>query len=64
MMLAKIKPAEEGARVAVPGTEEPLKADGQLVAITTYWRRRIKDQSVVVIKDEPKSAKAAAKKKD
>lgn len=64
MMLVKIKPAEDGAKVALPGTEGYLRADGQSVPLNSYWRRRLRDGSVVKADTETKPAKTTAKKKD
>lgn len=65
MMLTKLKPAVDGSIVAVPGSDMPLAAKGQTVSLNTYWRRRIKDKSVVIVDEEAtKADKATAKKKD
>lgn len=63
MMIVKIKPTEKGTTVSVPGADQPLDANGQSVPLTTYWRRRIKDGSVVVM-PKTTAAKATSKKKD
>lgn len=56
----KLKPAK-GLLVAVPGERRNLREEGETVAITTYWRRRLADGDVVEIKG---GESAAAAKKD
>ena len=44
-----IKPKVKDQIVRHPDTQRKLKAEGEKVADTTYWRRRVKDGSVVVV---------------
>lgn len=63
-MLTKVKPAVDGQVVRVPGSEKPLDAKGQNVPMNSYWRRRLRDGSVIVVDPSPKSGKAKSEKKD
>jgi Protein of unknown function (DUF2635) len=54
MNTAYLIPAE-GARVLMPGNLQPLPPEGKLLALDTYWRRRIRDQSVAIVKTKRKS---------
>lgn len=63
-MLIKLKPAVDSQVVRVPGSEKPLAAKGQNVPMNSYWRRRIRDKSVIVVDTSPKSGKAKPEKKD
>lgn len=47
-----------GALVRHPDTMTPLSAGGENVELTTYWRRRISDGSVVVVDNKPAEAQA------
>lgn len=55
--MAFVKP-KEGLRVPIPGSSRALAAKGGDVDIkNTYWRRRLRDGSIVVIKDNKKTSK-------
>jgi hypothetical protein len=45
----KIKPSVAGLVVRDPKTGDRLPDEGKKVSLTSYWRRRIKDGSVIVI---------------
>ena len=55
-----LKPAT-GLTVIDPETGKPLAAEGDLVVMTKYWRRRLNDGDV--FKTTPPTDKAAAFKK-
>ncbi|MBI1214551.1 MAG: DUF2635 domain-containing protein [Alphaproteobacteria bacterium] len=46
-----VRPARPGLLVPNPENKhEPLKADGETVTQSTYWRRRLLDKDVVIVK--------------
>lgn len=56
-----LKPAQ-GLTVIDPETGKPLPAEGDLVAISKYWRRRLNDGDVVETAPYAPKAPAAAHK--
>lgn len=48
-MKLTLKPATAGLVVRDPQTGEALPAEGKPVVIDTYWRRRMRDQSVIQV---------------
>ena len=56
-----LKPAQ-GLTVIDPETGKPLSADGDLVTISKYWRRRLNDGDVVETAPPATKAPAAAHK--
>ena len=62
-----LKPAKEGQIIRHPETRRPLKKEGEEVKKSTYWLRRLKEGSVIEIKNKQAEAKpkvADAKPKD
>lgn len=57
-----IKPAKEGLIVRHPKTKRILKKEGEKVKSSTYWRRRIKDGSVVEVSASASKPKKETKK--
>jgi hypothetical protein len=47
-MKTLIKP-KEGMKILNPATGRVLSAEGELVDLSTFWRRRIKDGDVVIV---------------
>jgi len=47
-MKTLIKP-KEGIKILNPATGRILSAEGELVDLSTYWRRRIKDGDVLIV---------------
>lgn len=56
-----LKPARPDLKVHVPATKLFLKAEGQPIVLTTYWRRRLACGDVVEV-TEAKTAKKVTKK--
>lgn len=54
MSTINVKP-KKGLLVRDPETREPLKAAGEEKPRTTYWLRRIKDESVIEVKSIAKA---------
>lgn len=44
-----LKPAMPGLIVRDPKTAKPLPAEGELKTLTDYWRRRLRDNDVIVV---------------
>jgi|GEM_PF-2523977 len=54
MERCKIKPSDSKLVVRDPKSKKKLEADGEIKNLSSYWRRRIKDGSVVkVLKPAP-----------
>ena len=51
-----IKPSV-GMAVYDPATKKPISSSGVQVVMNEYWRRRLKDRSVVVVVEEVKLKK-------
>lgn len=50
----RVKPGQQGLRVPVPGRPaQPLDPAGEVVELTTYWRRRLASGDVVTV-DAPR----------
>lgn len=45
----KLKPSREGIKVFNPATKLDLKPEGEEVAMSNYWIRRIQDKDVVEV---------------
>ena len=54
MQKIKLKPSRKGLKVANPKTNLHLKDEGELIALTSYWRRRLNCGDVVEVKEEKK----------
>lgn len=55
----KVKPAIQGAIIRDPITRQPLPAEGRDVPDNSFWRRRLADGEVVLVKpagNEPVSS--------
>lgn len=50
----KVKPTKEGLKVPYPLSQRYLKAEGEKVPNSKYWRRRLKEKCVVEV-DETKA---------
>jgi hypothetical protein len=58
-----LKPAAADLVVRDPVTKVRLPAAGDVITMTTYWRRRMAEGSVVEVKPEP-APKASTSKKN
>lgn len=63
MQKIKLRPSKPGLKVTNPATNLHLKEEGQLVALTSYWRRRLSCGDVVEVKEQPKQEKKIQPKK-
>ena len=43
-----VKPARDGLVIRKPDTRLPLGAAGELVEDSSYWRRRVNDNDIVI----------------
>lgn len=57
-----LKPKVVGTTVRDPRTREPLPPEGKAVRMTTFWRRRLADNSVVEVTLAPAMDKEAKPK--
>lgn len=57
---AFLKPATPGLRVTFPGSRDALPEDGARVALSNYWRERIREGSVVIVEQKSEVPSAAA----
>lgn len=48
----RVRPATPGAIIRDPKTKKALPDDGANVGRSLYWRRRLRDGSVVPVEDE------------
>lgn len=60
-MTAFLKPATPGARVTFPMTRDALPEEGALVELSSYWRERIRDGSVVQVVEKAQTSETARK---
>ena len=51
----RIRPSREGLLVLFPGTRRALEAEGEVVTLTTYWRRRLSSGDVLEVQPRSKS---------
>jgi hypothetical protein len=56
-MIMVLKPTVPGVTVRDPSTGKALPDEGRAVVMTTFWRRRLKDGSVVEALPEPTTFK-------
>jgi len=67
METVTLRPTQAGSIVRDPKTRQPLPAIGKAVEFSTYWRRRLRDGSVEIVRAELQTdqqkprAKSAAK---
>lgn len=60
-MKKTLKPANNNLKVRDPALGDYLPVDGRPVELNTYWRRRLKDESVVEVDStKKKSAKSTS----
>lgn len=58
MATERLRPSREGLIVRDPVTLKPLNPAGELKPLSTYWLRRLRDGSAVVVeKPEPKKSR-------
>lgn len=62
MKKIKLKPSKKELKVFNPKNGSHLNEDGELVELTTYWRRQIKSGDVVEVVEEKKEKKKQSKK--
>ncbi|EGU39601.1 DUF2635 domain-containing protein [Vibrio scophthalmi] len=56
----KIRPAKPGLTLRHPKTLQKLPAEGALVELNSYWRRRLRDGDAVFCEDKPQAAVVAS----
>ena len=59
-----VQPKKHGDIIRNPETKRPLKQSGEKVHLSTYWRRRLADGSVIEVRPAPKKIKKEKDKKD
>jgi hypothetical protein len=63
MQKIKLRPSKPGLKVSNPATNLHLKDEGEFIALTSYWRRRLNCGDVIEVKEEPKKEKKNQPKK-